>query len=121
MKNTPLTGFEEQIALYAKGWYKDKLPRGETPVSAISNLKALLSKWCEIDVDHISDRDIWDFVYRTLVHCTKDHLLIECLMDMSGQKWKAFHNLQRDPIFCALGTISICEGFFVDPKNILTF
>lgn len=110
----PVTGFIQHVLLYAKFWYKED---GEIQTGKdMDNLKILLARWSAIDVEHISDKDIWEFILQAMTECCKPRDLAQGLLEMIDEKYPKESLFQRSKIHVALGQLSIVDGKYIDKQ-----
>ncbi|MEN6622932.1 MAG: hypothetical protein ABFD50_15460 [Smithella sp.] len=102
--------FRNHIILYSKGWYK----KSDNP---IKDIKQLLSKWCEIEVEYIPDIDIYTFLVDTFNDVTPNNIdKTRWMLEMMGIHWTG---KPRAKELVLLGAISCCEGHHCDPDKII--
>ena len=110
VKEVPRT-FDHHILLYAKNWYK----RSE---NIVADLRVLLCEYSALYPEHVSDNDI----RRLLCGCWNEYApwfnKDEQLQEMLGWSW--YNNFrQRTPEEIMIGSLSIAEGKYVDPTELL--
>lgn len=110
MKKEIANGFVSHVMLYAKGHYKNSPlckydSNNSNNTDHINNLKTLLGKWSNIEVEYILDEDVWKFVISALMYCLP-HDLEEGILEMLGERWVSTPFMSRKPIQVALGKIS---------------
>jgi len=106
--------FAHHVILYSKGHYG----RSGNP---IADLKAMLSVYAGIGIEHISDRDIYDHIADAFAECVHNRYYIkEAIMEMIGKKWAPpFDRFNGTPEGAMLGKLSIVDGCYVDPEQML--
>ena len=106
--------FGHHVVLYAKNWHG----RSGNP---IADLKAMLSLYAGIDIQYISDRDIYGMIASTFAECVHNQYDIsEAIMEMIGKKWAPpFDHFNGTPEGAMLGKLSIVDGCYCDPSQML--
>jgi hypothetical protein len=107
------TGLNMQVILYAKGQY------GKTNDN-LKDLKYLISQYCGLYEEHVSDIDAYSALCSAFAHhgCDNPDILAKVLEEMIGESWtKSIKGMQRKPIHAMLGHMSILPGEVVDLKE----
>jgi hypothetical protein len=92
--------FQTHVILYAKHWY------GHSEKGSIEDLKALLAEYSGLEMQHISDRYIMEFIIHTFIETSTSQAidLFDALQELLCPVYK---DMQRQPEQILLGKIAI--------------
>jgi len=110
-------GFTKHIILYAKGWYE------KTDKGIIEDLRRILAKYSNSDINYISDVHLWEFLaeaYSEYAQYFSVSQQRDWLLDLVNKKWTSEWNLPpRKPEEVIIGMLSITNGNVVDTSECL--
>ena len=108
--------FTQQVLLYSKGWYG----RNHVKDHIINDLKTLLASYASIEIEYISDRDIWEYLTKAYASCVSDINMPDSLMEMLGKKWYQDSGIAiRKPEEVIIGALSVAKGELADVTQII--
>jgi hypothetical protein len=102
--------FENQIILYAKGWYKKSV------YGILADLKTLLSEYAGVDA---SLNDVKQILCSTFANYCPEYYRGKAIQEMLG--WYGWDSelSRRTPAEIMIGSISCCEGKYCDTDELL--
>ena len=106
--------FSHHVVLYAKNWY------GHSGDS-IADLRALICLYAGIEPQYVPESDIYRLVAAAFAECVHNKYDIEeAILEMTGKKWSApFERFNGTPVGAMIGKLSIVEGCYCDPSQML--
>lgn len=103
--------FDHHILLYSKNWYK----KSDDP---IADIKQLLAQYAWLEYQNISDIEVRQLLADCWVKYCPEFERGKALQEMLGWHWYS-GVMKRTPEQIMLGTMSCCEGKYVDPTQLL--
>lgn len=108
IKEVP-NSFDHHILLYAKGWYKKS-------GNVTEDLKILLANYASLSLEHITDNEMKECLAICFAKYCPNYELGRAISEMLGWRWLIS---TRKPEEIMIGLLSIVEGKYVDPTQLL--
>jgi len=111
--NKPLSGVSNQILLYAKGWY------GKSG-NIIDDVRKVVSKYCSIEIEHVSKRDVLELLASTFAECVKNEYRVrEAIIEIASRHEGDDFIIKRTNEQIIIGKISVVDGSFVNKDEMM--